>query len=148
MYVLIHIHENYSYYSFCFKSKHIQYLPPYFHLLIDIEESGIFMISGTADKNNKMWNANKQEPEKKKKHIFNQTYITKSPEKQHCKGGVIKGSKKFLKRTEMFTENIIQMYSSFDFKTVEMRWRLTADEDHFENVTVHLSYNSIPHALT
>lgn len=32
----------------------------------------------------------------------------------------------------MFKENSIQMYSSFVFKTVEMRWRLRAVEDHFE----------------
>ena len=35
-------------------------------------------------------------------------------------------------RTEMFIGNILQIYFSFAFKTVEMSWGLIADEEKLE----------------
>ena len=89
------------------------------------------MISGTPDKNNKMWNADKQKPEKQK-IIFSTRYILQNLQKiKHFKEELLKGSKE-QKRTELLIENIIQTYPSFAFKTVRMRWGLIADEDQSE----------------
>lgn len=97
------------------------------------------MISGTPDKNNKMWNADKQKPEKQKL-IFSTRYILQNLQKiKHFKEELLKGSKE-QKRTELFIENIIQIYPSFAFKTVKMRWGLIADEDQSEKHQAYKLY--------
>lgn len=68
-----------------------------------------------------------QKPEKQK--ITFEPDITHPQKTKHFKG-LIKKKVKNKKRTEIFTENSAQMHSSFAFKTVEMRWRLTAVEGH------------------
>lgn len=44
------------------------------------------------------------------------------------------------KRGQNCSENVIQMYPSFAFKTAEMRCRLTAIEDQFEKYCVYELY--------